>query len=714
MTRIRTAPDPAAMSAFTAMSAEQQKILEQAAALLNLPLTALLRQQEQAVPVIPATSIAQDGASTTASSRLQELAGGDDPAVHHYDPPTEAGPFTGLGASQYEYMVPWASADASHYRDRDYLDIQNRNLNGFVPSGNSQKWAVPEKQGASSPRSAPSANTQTHANKESSTGTDPDAVDLSALIAPSPISGSPSGRLPMPGSVREMTETSDGSMTVGNTPASEWSSQLISEAGTSSYDFPPPPATSTELSPVMFVPCNPQEPVAMSRQKRGPFQNDQLREETNKTRQLKACLRCRMQKTRCIIDEDDPSGTCITCQNVGMIQKIHNLPCLRYRLTECTEFRVGKAPGMEYSARWPVMKLKDISKWASNEIRTITVKSDVSPVPFDLKVRKFVPIPQDSLHRAWMDGKTKKFLETQPYAIADMRSTLTSLRHYITKNIFNCIEYFLKNADELVRITFSYAREYMSQRADSEDEATLLANYMKLWVAVRRTATFEHIISQDTLDMVPETEDKSFPFLGKVPLPPVLIQQLDIILHVGILMPLQKQVLEDMQKLIISNNPRTWMTMYLTTFMSLQSCASLSAENYRNARRQGFRRRYSFPSFILDRHNAANVFLSHYHYRTAHCNPFKIDWKRRHATPFADMSTEDIIFLQKTAGLLEEPGRAETIRHVRENELYESDFYFVSQMYEDNWQPRDSRIDFDGGTVHGGPVKKYYAEPPKE
>lgn len=112
---------------------------------------------------------------------------------------------------------------------------------------------------------------------------------------------------------------------------------------------------------------------------------------------------------------------------------------------------------------------------------------------------------------------------------------------------------------------------------------------MKLWVAVRRTATIEHIVSQETLDMVPETEDKSFPLLGKIPLPPVMIQQLDIILTIGVLMPLQKQVMEDLQKLILSNNPRTWMTMYLITFMSLKSCASLISENYRNARRQGYR-----------------------------------------------------------------------------------------------------------------------------
>jgi len=127
---------------------------------------------------------------------------------------------------------------------------------------------------------------------------------------------------------------------------------------------------------------------------------------------------------------------------------------------------MGKPPGMQYSARWPAMKLKDISNWASPEIRTITVKSDVCPVPFDLQVRKFCPIPQDSLYRAWMDGKVKKFIETTPFAIYDMKKAMASMRLYITKNIFNCIDYFLSTSDELVKMTFNFAREYMTQRAD--------------------------------------------------------------------------------------------------------------------------------------------------------------------------------------------------------------------------------------------------------
>lgn len=83
--------------------------------------------------------------------------------------------------------------------------------------------------------------------------------------------------------------------------------------------------------------------------------------------------------------------------------------------------------------------------------------------------------------------------------------------------------------------------------------------------------------------------DKTFPLFGKIPLPPVMIQQLDMILTLGILNPLQKQVLEDLQRLILANKPKSWLTIYLITFMSLHNCAMMSDENYRNARKHGLR-----------------------------------------------------------------------------------------------------------------------------
>jgi len=60
-----------------------------------------------------------------------------------------------------------------------------------------------------------------------------------------------------------------------------------------------------------------------------------------------------------------------------------------------------------------------------------------------------------------------------------------------------------------------------------------------------------------------------------------------VILTLGILEPLRKQVLEEFQKLALANNPRNWMTIYLVTFMSLHSCAKITAENYHNGRKHG-------------------------------------------------------------------------------------------------------------------------------
>jgi len=96
--------------------------------------------------------------------------------------------------------------------------------------------------------------------------------------------------------------------------------------------------------------------------------------------------------------------------------------------------------------------------------------------------------------------------------------------------------------------------------------------------------------------MEPETTDRSYPLFGKVPLPPVMIQQLDMILTLGFLQPLRKKVLEQFNRIVLKNSPKSWMTIYLLTFMSLQSCAAFTAENYQNARKHGLKVQPPCPS----------------------------------------------------------------------------------------------------------------------
>jgi hypothetical protein len=39
--------------------------------------------------------------------------------------------------------------------------------------------------------------------------------------------------------------------------------------------------------------------------------------------------------------------------------------------------------------------------------------------------------------------------------------------------------------------------------------------------------------------------------------------------------------------------------------------------------------------------------------------------------------------------------------------LYEHELYFISQMFEENWQPRETTIDYVDGTVSNVGLKRY-------
>jgi hypothetical protein len=51
-------------------------------------------------------------------------------------------------------------------------------------------------------------------------------------------------------------------------------------------------------------------------------------------------------------------------------------------------------------------------------------------------------------------------------------------------------------------------------------------------------------------------------------------------------------------------------------------------------------------------------------------------------------------------------GSEDRFRRTLEFELYEDDFYFVSQMFEDEWMPRDTVIEYGDETVAGVPLPR--------
>jgi hypothetical protein len=117
----------------------------------------------------------------------------------------------------------------------------------------------------------------------------------------------------------------------------------------------------------------------------------------------------------------------------------------------------------------------------------------------------------------------------------------------------------------------------------------LLKNTLRLWVAARMTTCGNRICGDETLGMVPDDDNPSNPLFGAIGIPPVMTNQLELILIGTILTSLKKTVLSDLQSLILANKPTTWFTIYLCIFMLLHLCAIVTDNDAMYARKHGYR-----------------------------------------------------------------------------------------------------------------------------
>jgi hypothetical protein len=75
--------------------------------------------------------------------------------------------------------------------------------------------------------------------------------------------------------------------------------QMTGGYGGAAQPTPRPAAEDASSEALRFIPVDPLQPQPLTRpQRRGPFQDRDRQEETSRTRGLKACVRCRMQKIR--------------------------------------------------------------------------------------------------------------------------------------------------------------------------------------------------------------------------------------------------------------------------------------------------------------------------------------------------------------------------------------------------------------------------------
>jgi hypothetical protein len=113
---------------------------------------------------------------------------------------------------------------------------------------------------------------------------------------------------------------------------------------------------------------------------------------------------------------------------------------------------------------------------------------------------------------------------------------------------------------------------------------TLLQNILRIWVTARMASNIERVCGEETLGMS-SIDDPSCPWHAKIPIPPAMCVQLEIILYCKFLAPLKKNILAQLQKLIFANKKENWLAIYLSIFVLLHSCALTTQRDYEFGKR---------------------------------------------------------------------------------------------------------------------------------
>lgn len=291
---------------------------------------------------------------------------------------------------------------------------------------------------------------------------------------------------------------------------------------------------------------------------------------------------------QCEANPNDKLGVCLTCQRVssGLVWR---LPCLRYKITDVKLFKPGQVKGYEWTRRWMEGVADDISKWASSETKYIKLTEGYIKDTVDLRVRKFVPQDGDSLERSWVAGGIRKRVKIPAYAIVNLEEAKGVYSNYISHNMAEFCRNALSGKDRLLIGTYSMVIRIVRDPKADEKEKEALRKALHLWMAVRMTTRSTFIVGEETLGMTHDIMDESSPLNGKIPLPPVMGAQIELVLIHQIQSTLRREILDHLQTMTHANKQQTWFVTYLITFILLHNVALLCQHDEGYAKKHGMK-----------------------------------------------------------------------------------------------------------------------------
>jgi hypothetical protein len=100
------------------------------------------------------------------------------------------------------------------------------------------------------------------------------------------------------------------------------------------------------------------------------------------------------------------------------------------------------------------MKVKEITDWASTDVREIVLTQDVGSTKLHLRVRKLVPQDGDSMQRTWLSKTSgiRRYHPVAPYAIESMTETVKYMMDSIDEEMDDVIQEYVHEDNGLLAV----------------------------------------------------------------------------------------------------------------------------------------------------------------------------------------------------------------------------------------------------------------------
>ncbi|PSR76411.1 hypothetical protein BD289DRAFT_486867 [Coniella lustricola] len=380
--------------------------------------------------------------------------------------------------------------------------------------------------------------------------------------------------------------------------------------------------------------------------KRKAFEENK-RQQTSRTRDIGACVRCRMQRVRCVSVTDDPDGPCRDCLRIAMStskKKIHHIECLRYKLQEVGLFRTC---GLRFTSRWLGAEIRDITGFGP--VMTIQIDQG-SRTRLEIKVRQFAP-------DANVDNQD---VFEQPYALASAHSTKVFYRSFIVNWKLNAYMNEMKRVprdrdEAFISKVYKLAwRHY--QRLCHEDSAPSQnlyssslhvkdiseKNYMEgvfeLWFALRQATGTSNV-----LDSMAEREVPGLRAGGRTP--KMAVCQLNSINIACVLRPLAKILLRVMTTWISDRQQQCWLSIFYSIFILMHQIAETTADAYYHGRKNADGRP-NFGDCLGTIQESANIIQAYWHYFNCNVDVASLDEGARSKSPLQKLPYEEFGMLR--------------------------------------------------------------------